>query len=416
MPISSFYGLQTSLRGLLAQQRLARHHRPQHRQRVDAGLLAPGGRRSSASDALQLQAGAVAGGAGAHLGSGVDVQAFRRVRDGFLDLQYRAQNTQPRREDGARRARSTSAELSLAEPCDNGINTQLSNFWDAWSDFANAPDDSAARQALVEQAQRAGRRLRHRRRRSSRSVASQAQEEYDPLTGARAARSARSPRRSAQLNDTIKRFVTAGDPPNDLMDRRDQLLDELSALGQVSVEDLGDGSMKVDLRRRPATRRSSTTRRSTSRRRCRRPSGRLGAPARPRRHARRPHRLPARRPRTPSPRRSPTPSTTCTTATARAQVLHRHGRRRGRLAVASPSPPPTVRATATGAARAPTTSRWRRPACAAATATTAYRAFVARVGGEVSAANRQEANAAGADATPSRTAARASPASRSTRR
>src|SRR4051794_1561026 len=99
MPISSFYGLQTSLRGLLAQQRsmdVTGHNvsnaATKGYSRQEAVL--------AASDALQVPAGAVQTGAGAHIGSGVDVLAYRRVRDGFLDLQYRAQATRLGEEAG----------------------------------------------------------------------------------------------------------------------------------------------------------------------------------------------------------------------------------------------------------------------------------------------------------------------------
>jgi flagellar hook-associated protein 1 FlgK len=49
----------------------------------------------------------------------------------------------------------------------------------------------------------------------------------------------------ADLNKTIAGYVTAGDAPNDLMDRRDQLLDQLSEYGQVSVDKLATGSLDV---------------------------------------------------------------------------------------------------------------------------------------------------------------------------
>ena len=123
MPISSFYGLQTSLRGLLAQQRsldVTGHNvanaSTKGYSRQEAVL--------SASDALQLQAGAVQSGAGAHLGTGVDVQAYRRVRDGFLDLQYRAQATRLGEEAGVAQGLGN-AETALAEPSDDGINCLL---------------------------------------------------------------------------------------------------------------------------------------------------------------------------------------------------------------------------------------------------------------------------------------------------
>jgi flagellar hook-associated protein 1 FlgK len=49
----------------------------------------------------------------------------------------------------------------------------------------------------------------------------------------------------ADLNTTISHFTTAGDAPNDLLDKRDQLLDQLSGFGQVSVDQLSTGSMNV---------------------------------------------------------------------------------------------------------------------------------------------------------------------------
>jgi flagellar hook-associated protein 1 FlgK len=49
----------------------------------------------------------------------------------------------------------------------------------------------------------------------------------------------------AGLNKTINSFVSNGDMPNDLMDRRDLLIDQLSGYGQVSVEQLEGGSTNV---------------------------------------------------------------------------------------------------------------------------------------------------------------------------
>ena len=89
--ISSFLGLQTSLRGLLAQQQaldVAAHNVANAntvgytRQEATLGAANP----------LHLPAGATQSGAGAFLGQGVDVTAYRRLRDSFLDLQVRAQS------------------------------------------------------------------------------------------------------------------------------------------------------------------------------------------------------------------------------------------------------------------------------------------------------------------------------------
>ena len=86
-------------------------------------------------------------GAGVQMGTGVDVATINRIRDQFLDIQYRAQNT-------ATSSASTSSGIleqvqsALAEPSNHGLASQLSAFWDAWSDVANSPQSPAARQTL----------------------------------------------------------------------------------------------------------------------------------------------------------------------------------------------------------------------------------------------------------------------------
>src|SRR5918999_2277575 len=247
MPVSSFYGLQTSLRGLLAQQRLldtAGHNIANAStvgySRQEAMLVA--------SPALQIPAGGIASGSGAHLGSGVDVQTFRRIRDQFADLQYRAQNTNLG--DWAARAKTLDqAELALAEPGENGINEQLSRFWDAWADVANAPTDPAAKQALVEQASALADAFGTVRAQID-LAKTQAFAEYQDLArpagaGDPGGEVAQIAREVAELNDTVRRYVTAGDMPNDLLDRRDVLLDRLSAFGQLSVEANADGTVNA---------------------------------------------------------------------------------------------------------------------------------------------------------------------------
>src|SRR3954449_11097086 len=120
MPVSSFFGMQTSLRGLLAQQRMLdttghniANASTKGYSRQEATL--------AASTALQLTVNGSANATGAHLGTGVDVQGFRRVRDQFVDSQFRAQNTNL--SDWQARAETLdSAEMSLSEPGDNGVN------------------------------------------------------------------------------------------------------------------------------------------------------------------------------------------------------------------------------------------------------------------------------------------------------
>jgi flagellar hook-associated protein 1 FlgK len=240
--ISTFFGLQTSLRGLIAQQ-----------QAIDvtghniANANTPGYSRQEAvlepTQPFNVPANSALTGAGAQLGSGVDVASIRRIRDQFLDLQYRAQNMSLG--DTSTRADSLDqVELAFGEPSDNGLNAQLAKFWSAWSDVANAPENAGARTALVTNAQTLTSTFKTISDQLT-TVAQQAQTQYNGITGP-SGDVAAAAKELAGLNTSIKDAVFRGQQPNDLEDRRDQLLDQLSGLAQTSVTDLGDGSLKVD--------------------------------------------------------------------------------------------------------------------------------------------------------------------------
>src|SRR3954454_5866342 len=241
MAISSFYGLQTSLRGLIAQQRLldtTGHN--------IANASTEGYSRQqvtlAASAALQVQTSGSANSVGGHLGSGVDVTGYKRVRDQFADLQYRGQNTglaqQKARADGL-----NAAELSLNEPGDSGVSAMLDKFWTSWGDLSKTAADPSAKTALVGQAQSLTDSIAAVR---SQLVGAQsaAQDQYTSISQAGGDIS-QVATELAGLNKSIAGFLVNGDSPNDLMHRRDMLLDQLSGYGQISVEKLDSGSVNV---------------------------------------------------------------------------------------------------------------------------------------------------------------------------
>jgi len=238
--ISTFFGLETTLRGLLAQQGaldVTSHN-------IANANTAGYSRQQavfSASDPLQVVDGAKLSTL-ASLGTGVDIQSYQRIRNQFLDMQYRAQNMVL----GQQTATSDSlsqVETGLQEPGDNGLSAQLAKFWSAWSDLANNPNSSGARQALYQQANTVATTL-HSLDSQLTDAAGQASAEYTSITQAGGDVS-QIAAQIASLNSAIKKSVAAGDRPNDLMDKRDQLLDQLSGLAQVSVNDLGNGSIQV---------------------------------------------------------------------------------------------------------------------------------------------------------------------------
>jgi flagellar hook-associated protein 1 FlgK len=248
MPVSTFFGLQTSLRGLLAHQRaldVTGHNV------ANASTIGYSRQEAvlSASTPLVLHAGAIVNGRGAQLGSGVEVETYRRIRDTFLDVQFRAQNT-ILGEANAKASALEGVELALAEPGETGLATQLDKFWSLWSTLTGGNAGSqAARQALISQAQTVAEAFADIDRQLQMLAAQAAAEfnaitQYDPATGT-SGEIGNIARELAQVGEAIRRAVAAGQTPNDLLDQRDLLLDQLSEYGTVQVVDLGDGGVQV---------------------------------------------------------------------------------------------------------------------------------------------------------------------------
>ncbi len=241
MGVSTFMGLQTALRGLIAQQEaldISGHNIANantvgySRQEVT----------TSAGRALQITTGSTAGNGKAELGTGVDVTGVTRARDRFLDLQYRAQSM--RLGGLAARVRGLETiEGALAEPGETGLSKELQTFWSDWEGLANDPEDTAARQAVIEAGKALGTSLAELDQQLT-YAAQVAEGEYASITG-KGGEVEQKAKEIALLNGAIRSSVSQGAEPNDLLDHRDLLLDELSALGQVAVTEAPDGTIEV---------------------------------------------------------------------------------------------------------------------------------------------------------------------------
>ena len=240
--ISTFMGLQTSLRGLLAQQRSldVTSHNIANANTVgytrQEAVLTP-------SHSHEVEAGALVTGAGALLGQGVEVESYRRLRDGFLDLQYRAQRmTLAERETTADLLGR--AEEALGATGDGGITDLLQGFWDAWQKLGNGGGDPGAKEGVVGKGAALAGEVRALDARLA-GLQGLAAQEYASIAGPDGDVSAAA-RDLAELNERIKGELLGGRQPNELLDKRDLVLDRLAELGQVSTSDPdGDGALDV---------------------------------------------------------------------------------------------------------------------------------------------------------------------------
>lgn len=241
MQVSTFSGLQTALRGITAQQR-ALDVTSHNIANADTAGYSRQEVAYAASASLRLPSG-LNGGSGAFLGQGVEIEQFRRLRDTFLDIQFRAQNTTAAFDEttakGVRRALD-----EFNEPGEEGLNTLLEKLWSSWSDLANSPNDVSVKTAVLGNATTLVNALNSLDTRLN-AVQTNAATQYATLTTG-----AQNPIQPiadelALLNQQIKSMQGAGQSSNELLDRRDLLLDRLSEYGRVTVTALGTGAIEV---------------------------------------------------------------------------------------------------------------------------------------------------------------------------
>src|SRR4249920_459979 len=127
MTIPTYMGLQTALSGLEAAQ-AAINTTGQN----IANASTPGYSRQTVNltERAQLTIPALSSvtGDGSQFGTGVDITSITRIRDQFLDRQYRAQNTN---ENGNNTSSTilSQVQAGLDEPSSTGLSSQLDQFF-----------------------------------------------------------------------------------------------------------------------------------------------------------------------------------------------------------------------------------------------------------------------------------------------
>ncbi len=238
MPIPTLQGLQTALSGLIASQ-----------EAIDTtghnitNANTPGYSRQTAvlqtNTPLPIAAMSPLTGAGGQMGTGVSVTTFTRIRNSYLDAQYRTQNASL----GASSTETNElqqAQSAFDEPSTSGISSQLSAFWSSWSSLANSPSSEAAREGVVSTGKQLATTLNQLSAQIS-TISAQATQQYESITGP-TGQVQGAATQIAQLNHQIQLSEQAGEKPNDLLDRRDQLIDQLSELANVTVTQAANGT------------------------------------------------------------------------------------------------------------------------------------------------------------------------------
>ena len=173
------------------------------------------------------------------LGTGVQITSVSRIRDAFLDSQINEQTAG----SGYWTAREnvlSGVESAFPEPSGSGLGTVLSRFWSAWEDLAADPGSTAARTAVLAEAQNLASRFTRDAGQLNTQVA-----DTDNQVQAAVGEVNDLATRIATLNRQIQGVVVSGDHANDLEDQRDQLLEQLNTLVPTQNIRQADGTITV---------------------------------------------------------------------------------------------------------------------------------------------------------------------------
>ena len=226
---STFHGLEVAKRGLYAQQtsisttghNIANANTLGYtRQKVDLTaslpIETPGMNRSQ-------QPG--------QLGTGVDVQSITRIREGFLDEQFRNESSLL----GGWEIKSDTLEkieLLFNEPNDNALSTVIDQFYDAWQDLSTDPTNATARAVVSERSLAMLDGFKHLDKQLT-----QLQTDLEVKLNAKIDGANLNIEQISHLNKEIARIEGLGHNANDLRDKRDVLVDDLSKIMSLSVKE-----------------------------------------------------------------------------------------------------------------------------------------------------------------------------------
>ncbi|MDY4901591.1 MAG: flagellar hook-associated protein FlgK [Treponema sp.] len=163
------------------------------------------------------------------IGQGTDVESVSRIKDELLESRIVAQ-TNEESYWSVREKYYSMIESVYNEPEDISVRANMDKFWEGWQELSMYPESEAARQAVITRGESLTNSIRQQYNSLS-GIANQINgdieatvRQVNDLSG-----------QIAALNSEIVKSRAVGDNPNDLMDRRDYLVEKLANLVNVTV-------------------------------------------------------------------------------------------------------------------------------------------------------------------------------------
>lgn len=189
------------------------------RQRVKIGAMSP-------LDRPDLSRAETPG----QLGQGTTVESITRIRDEILDQRIVSQSNQESYWD-TRSHYYTMLEAVYNEPDEISIRTTMDKFWESWQELSLNPESTANRQAVLERGKSLVNSIRNRD-----SALTGIGNQLNADIESNVAQLNNYANQIALLNTEIVKVKAVGDNPNDLLDRRDVLVEKLSKIANITTD------------------------------------------------------------------------------------------------------------------------------------------------------------------------------------
>ncbi|MDK2838846.1 MAG: flagellar hook-associated protein 1 [Thermosipho sp. (in: thermotogales)] len=174
------------------------------------------------------------------IGTGSKVKDIQRIRDEFLDIQYRQVNNKYNYWDSIT-ANLHFVEQLFAEPGDSGIRYLFDSMWSGIEEIITDPTNSAAKRELVSRAEELVKNVK-----DLYSRLEQLREDLDYEISQRVEQINGMVKRLADINSKVRLSMALKSTPNDLLDERDRILDDLSKFADIFYTE--DASGQISLR------------------------------------------------------------------------------------------------------------------------------------------------------------------------
>ena len=230
---STFMGLETARRGMFTQQsalhttghNIANANTPGYtRQRINFEQTEPYPNASLNRPQIPGQ-----------VGTGVKAGSIQRVRESFLDVQYRGENNKLGYWETRAEAYNKLEEV-LNEPSESGLSKTMDQFWQSLQDLAVNPTNPGARSVVRQRGIAVSETFNYLHNSLSsiqkdlKNEISVTEKEINSITY-----------QISKINGQIADVEPHGYLPNDLYDERDRLIDQLSSLVNIKVDYTSSG-------------------------------------------------------------------------------------------------------------------------------------------------------------------------------